>query len=157
MSQIHAQVSAVIAAPPEQVYAVLADYRLAHPAVLPKPFISDYTLEAGGQGAGTVIRQTMNVMRISRQFHITVTEPQPGRLLVESDRHAGVSTTFTIEPLDAGRQTHLTITSISRASPGLMGFLGRLFTPPLIRRMFKQLLRRIDDYLLTQPHISARP
>lgn len=55
MSQIHAQATAVIDAPPEVVYAILADYRADHPAILPKQYFAECAVEEGGQGAGTVI------------------------------------------------------------------------------------------------------
>ena len=47
MSQIHAEVSKVIEAPPEAVYAVIADYNNCHPATLPKHIFSDLVVKQG--------------------------------------------------------------------------------------------------------------
>jgi hypothetical protein len=55
MGLMRVQSSAVIPARPEAIYAVLADYREAHPAILPKPYFTELKVEEGGQGAGTVI------------------------------------------------------------------------------------------------------
>ena len=40
---VHTEVSAVIDAPPAEVYAVFADYRGSHPQVLPKPYFGELT------------------------------------------------------------------------------------------------------------------
>ena len=64
MRQIHAEASDVIDARPEEIYAVLSDYRVGHPAILPKPYFTELMVEQGGQGAGTVIRFGMNVMGV---------------------------------------------------------------------------------------------
>ena len=42
-----------IGAPAEHVYRLLTDFRAHHPRVLP-PAFSDFTVEQGGVGAGTV-------------------------------------------------------------------------------------------------------
>ena len=53
-------VSARLAAPPERVYSVIADYQHSHPRILPKQF-TGLTVEKGGVGEGTVIRVSMRV------------------------------------------------------------------------------------------------
>ena len=50
--------SAVIPAQAQKVYDLLADYRVGHPAILPKEFTKLEVLE-GGRGAGTKTRITM--------------------------------------------------------------------------------------------------
>ncbi len=102
MSTIHVEVSDVIKARPEQVYAVLSDYRTGHPAILPKPYFTSLTVDEGGQGAGTRIQVHMKVLGAERHYQFVIREPEPGRVLVESDEAAGVTTTFTVEPLDGG-------------------------------------------------------
>ncbi len=59
MNQIHAEASAVIEARPEKVYAILSDYRVSHPAILPKQYFTEVAVEQGGQGAGTIVRAHM--------------------------------------------------------------------------------------------------
>ena len=84
MSQIRAEVSRVIWAPPAAVYAVIADYNESHPARLPKHVFSGLVVEESGIGAGTVVRVTMAALGTKQELHVAVSEPEPGRVLVES-------------------------------------------------------------------------
>jgi hypothetical protein len=147
MSQIHVEASDVIDARPEAVYAVLSDYRVGHPAILPKPYFEECTVLEGGTGAGTVIRVRMNVMGVKRQYRMTVSEPEPGRLLVETDPDAGVVTHFRVEPTGDGQQSRVTITTDSKPSPGFVGVMERLINPPISRRIYKQELAQLNDYM----------
>lgn len=149
MSQIHAEASDVIDARPEEIYAVLSDYRVGHPAILPKPYFTELMVEQGGQGAGTVIRFGMNVMGVKRVYRGVVSEPQPGRVLVEVYPEAGVVTTFTVEPLNGGKHSRVTIATDVEASPGVMGLVEKMMNPPILRRIFKKELRQLADYVRT--------
>jgi len=72
MSQLNTEVSKVIDADPADVYTVFSDYRVKHPAILPKPFFSNLVVEQGGQGAGTVVQAHMDVYGTKRVFRMTV-------------------------------------------------------------------------------------
>ncbi len=146
MRQIHAEASDVIDARPEEIYAVLSDYRVGHPAILPKPYYTELTVEQGGQGAGTVIRFGMNVMGVQRVFRGVVSESEPGRVLVETYPEAGAVTTFTVEPLQGGTHSRVTIATAVEASPGVMGLAEKMMNPPILRRIFKKELRQLADY-----------
>jgi hypothetical protein len=143
MAQYHVTVTAAIDAPAERVYAILADYQVGHPAILPKPHFIGLTVEQGGRGAGTVIVTRMRAMGTERTFRMTVTEPQPGRLLVESD--ANTTTTFTVEPLSAA-QCRVTIATDTRSSPGMRGWIERLMSPPFLRRIYHLELQNLAEY-----------
>ena len=52
MNEIRTQVSRTIPAATATLYAILADYHDAHPAILPRPYFGNLTLIEGGQGAG---------------------------------------------------------------------------------------------------------
>lgn len=147
MAKIHITQAAVIDAPPKDVYAVLVDYRVAHPAILPKPYFKELTLEAGGHGAGTVFRLEMEVFGTKANYHMVVSEPAPGRLLVESDIETGAVSSFTVEPLDDGQRTLVTIASEFVKSPGLHGVLEQLVNPPITRRIYREELQLLAAYL----------
>ena len=100
MRRIQVEVSTPIDATPDMVYGILADYREGHPAILPKEYFTDMSVIEGGQGAGTVIDVKMSVMGVERDYRFKITEPEPGRVLIESDEVAGVVTTFTVDPVD---------------------------------------------------------
>ena len=55
MSTYLARESAVIEAPAERLYGIIADYHEGHPAILPARYFSDLTVVEGGLGLGTVI------------------------------------------------------------------------------------------------------
>jgi hypothetical protein len=147
MGQMHVEIAGVIEAPPEAVYAVLADYLEGHPAILPKDYFTELEVEEGGRGAGTVVGVRMEVMGAKREYRLAVSEPQPGRVLVESDPVAGVTTTFTVEPLEGGRHSRVTIATDSMVSQGLQGWIERLVNPAVTRRIYQAELRQLADYL----------
>src|SRR5688500_9099663 len=88
--------SALMHAPPQAVYAIIADYHHGHPQILPKPPFVSLAVEQGGTGAGTVIRVHMRVLGQLHMVRAVVTEPEPGRVLVETNDNGSV-TTFTVE------------------------------------------------------------
>ncbi|MBI5668800.1 MAG: SRPBCC family protein [Chloroflexi bacterium] len=147
MSPIHAEVTEVIDARPEDVYAVVSDYEVGHPAILPKPYFTGLKVEQGGKGTGTVARASMNVFGSKREFRVVVSEPEPGRVLVEADPDAGVVTTFIVEPVNGGQQSRVTIATDSEARPGFTGVMERLMNPPIMRRIYQQELRQLANYL----------
>lgn len=147
MRTMHVAVSEVIDAAPERVYAVLADYQNHHPHIVPKPFFAGLRVEEGGVGAGTVVVADMDVYGTKRTFRLVVSEPQPGRVLVESDAAAGLVTTFTVEPLDGGARSRVTIASDTQPSPGLQGWIERLINPAITRRIYRAELKQLNGYM----------
>ena len=103
MGLIRLQASAVMHAPAATVYEVLSDYQQGHPAILPRKYFIDLTVAEGGRGAGTVFLVKTKVMGQERTSRMTVAEPDPGRVLLETDPEAGVTTTFTVDPLEGGK------------------------------------------------------
>lgn len=147
MNAIKAEVSEVLDAAPEAVYAILSDYQKAHPAILPKPYFEELVVEQGGQGAGTVFRLRMKVMGAEKNYHQVVSEPVPGTVLVETDAQQGVATTFTLSLVEQGKKTLLTISTMAPSSKGVMGWMERQLTPLVLRRIYREELRLLADYL----------
>jgi hypothetical protein len=145
MAQIHAHATNVIEAPPEIVYAVLANYNESHPAILPKHVFSDLVVEQGGIGDGTVVRVTMAAMGTKHELHVTVSEPEPGRIMVESDPETGLTTTFTVEPVEGGKCSQVTIAADATPSPGLKGWIERMVTPRLIWDELHLLAKYVEE------------
>ena len=121
-----------INAPAARIYALIADYRRGHPTILPKQF-SNLRVESGsGVGAGTTIRFEVTVMGRTDRYKAIVSEPEPGRVLVEKNVEPNDSVTiFTVNPVDDGRAADVTIRTELNARPGVMGALEKF----LIRRM----------------------
>jgi hypothetical protein len=131
-------VSRVIAARPEVIYAIFADYVQGHPSILPKPYFKSLVVERGGYGAGTVIRVEMVVWGSQQSMRLLVSEPQPGRVLQEEDPELGLVTTFTHTPLGDGSRTEVTIATTWRWKPGLAGLIERWITPLAARRIYRE-------------------
>ncbi len=145
MSQYQAQASEIIEASPERVFAVIADYHKGHPAILQARYFTDMTVTQGGQGEGTVATVYMNVFGARAVYQMQVTEPQPGRVLVEEDKSAGVITTFTVEPIGGGGQARVTISTEAKTSPGLKGIVEKLLNPAIMRKIYHEELQQLAE------------
>jgi hypothetical protein len=152
MSKIRVQASAEINARPEQIYAVISDYQVGHPAILPKPPFVGLEIEKGGRGAGTLMWTTVKMWGFTYKYHHLVTEPEPGRVLVETDVDTGQFSSFTIDSLDGGSRSRVTIYSELPSSPGILGWMERLTQPSIIGGLFKRELRILSDYVTSQKH-----
>ena len=143
MQTHQASASAQIQAPAEDVYAIIADYRDGHPHILPKPPFLFLEVEQGGVGAGTVVHFQMRLLGQTKTFHARVVEPEPGRVLVETDVDTGQATTFTVELVAGGQGTVVTITTEVRTRDGVPGavegFLAKKILQPVYVRELKLL------------------
>ena len=83
MRQIKVTAARVLDARPEDVYASIADYEHGHPNIVPKESFYDLQVEEGGYGAGTIMRFKLKTLDAEFTFHQQVSEPEPGRVLVE--------------------------------------------------------------------------
>lgn len=143
MSHYSVSVFRDIDAPIEVLYNLVSDYQVGHPAILPPNYFKKLTVESGGNGAGTVARAEMDVMGSKRSFVLRVSEPVPGRVLVEEDSVSGTVTRFVFDPLDDGR-TRVTIATEARTTAGLRGFLERLMNPSITRRIYHEELALLE-------------
>jgi len=131
-----------ITAPPELIYLCLANYRDHHrpDGFLPDSF-SDFEISRGGIGAGTAASWTVTTGGRPRHIEATITEPEPGRVLLESAE--SLETTFTVDPTPDGALVRFE-TVID--DPGLQGFLTRLFAERLLRPVYEDELTRLEAY-----------
>ena len=85
------------------------------------------------------------VLGVEQSFHQRVSEPEPGRILVEQDIDSiqNVTTIFKVIPVEQGQKSHVEITTKMNPSPGLKGFVERvvvsIFNPPIYRKELKLL------------------
>ena len=146
MSQVNVAVSATINAPASKVYPILADYRNHHPNILPKAYFTGLEVEEGGIGEGTLFRAGMKVMGQTQHFRMRVTEPEPGRVMAETDLDNGLVTKFIVEPR-GNDQSEVTFDTTFQASPGLKGWLERLTAPSFLRRVYRVELQQLNEYV----------
>lgn len=136
------EASGIVEAQPERVYALLSEYHTGHPSILPKPYFALLTVEEGGQGAGTVFALVMKVMGSEQHSRMTVSEPEPGRVLVEEDPDVGIRTSFTLEPAGDGR-TSVTIATRMNVADGFRGRIEATLARLILRRIYKKQLKLI--------------
>jgi Polyketide cyclase / dehydrase and lipid transport len=145
MGQIYVKATAILNASAEDVYATIADYHHGHPSILPKGF-SDLQVEQGGYGEGTIIRFKMKVLGVEQSFHQRVSEPEPGRVLVEQDIDAAQSviTTFVVTPVENDQKSHVEISTTMNARRGLAGVIERIVVPIINQKLYRKELQLIE-------------
>jgi hypothetical protein len=146
MGKIHVETERTIAASPDRVYAFLADYRHKRPEILTPNFL-DYTVEQGGRGSGTVISYRLNAGRRERAYKMKVDEPKKGRTLRERDTESSLVTTWTVNPAGNGKQSTVRVTTEWEGGGGIGGFMERRFAPGGVRRIYDDMLSRLDQAL----------
>jgi len=114
------------------------DYREEHPLILPSRTFRALEIETGGIGAGTRLRVTMRLAGASRTIRMVVSEPEPGRVLVEADVDGASVTTFTVDPAGDGTTTRVTIDTDYAVRRGVRGFLEKLITARLLAKIYRE-------------------
>lgn len=150
MATISVKAQGRVGAPADRVYKILADYNQHHPKILP-PAFTDLKVEEGGVGAGTVFSVTMKAGGRTRTARMYVAEPQPGRVLTESEPTTSLLTTFTVVP--DGDTSRVQIATTWQSTKGIGGFFERLFAPRLLKRIYLQELENLDRYARQQTSI----
>jgi uncharacterized protein YndB with AHSA1/START domain len=143
MATIHVSAERKVDAPAETVYGYLADMREHHPKFLPDAF-SDFEVESGGVGAGTLTRFKVTAGGRTREYRMQVAEPERGRVLTESDTNSSLVTTFTVTP--EGLASRVQIATTWEGAGGIGGFFERLFAPRVMRGIYADELERLDAY-----------
>jgi len=133
MTEITAAATRFIAAEPQRAYEVIANYADHHGRILPSEF-SGYRVEAGGHGAGTIISVKVTLPGGSRQVHVEITEPEPGRVLVEKDSRTQTVTRFTVDSAEGG--STVTIDTRFPRSAGLRGLAESIVAPRALRNLY---------------------
>jgi Polyketide cyclase / dehydrase and lipid transport len=130
--------SARVNAPPDLVYAIIADFRERHPRILPKQF-SDPVVETGGVGAGTIIRYRIRVWGRQRAVRSAISEPAPGRVLVETVLDGnGAQTIFTVNPGPTPGQSVVSISTEAPVRSGLLGAIERALASRFLRPIYRE-------------------
>jgi Polyketide cyclase / dehydrase and lipid transport len=145
MPLVRVQADKKIGATAADVYEVLADYSAHHPKIMPPAHFSNLEIESGGMGAGTVFHITAKVAGKRQRLHMRVSEPEPGKVLCETNLDTGVVTQFTVS--GNGSATSVVRMSSEWEAHGLKGWLDRLFTPRVMRRLFAEQLDQLDEYV----------
>lgn len=145
-----------IAAPAGRVYAYIRDFREHHPKFLPSQF-TNLVVESGGVGSGTVVSFDLTLGGRTRSSRIRVGEPEPGRVLIESDPSRRLLTTFTVDATPDD-DSIVRIDTVWHAD-GVGGLIERIFAPRMLRRLYRTELALLDRYAAhtAPPVTNGRP
>jgi hypothetical protein len=146
MGKIHVAEEAGVGAPADLTYRLIADDQ-HHQQFLPDGF-SDFEVLEGGVGAGTLHRFKVTAGGRTREMLMRVDEPEPGRVLTESDQNSSMVTTFTVTP--AGDECTVRIETEWDGAGGIGGFFERTFAPRVMKRVYVDELGRLDRYARQQ-------
>jgi hypothetical protein len=151
MGKITVEESGAVGAPAELTYRLIADDE-HHRHFLPDAFSDFQTLE-GGVGAGTVHRFTLTAGKRVREYVMRVDEPEPGRIITETDQSSSLVTSFTVTP--DGDGCRVLISTQWDGAEGIGGFFERTFAPKVMRKLYADELTRLDRYAREQAAASA--
>ena len=136
--------SAEIGAAAVNVYRMIADYRNGHQRMIPPRYFRNLEVDAGGYGAGTQIRYDLRAFGTTHHARARITEPEPGRVLVETDLDKRAVTTFTVDSL-GGRRSLVTISTELPIRPGVLGAIERAMTRRFLRKVYAAELAQLDE------------
>ena len=138
--------SMLIAAPAAAAYAVIADYRRGHPAILPSQLKNLRVVGGPGVGAGTTITFESHMFGTVTRFRAEDTEPEPGRVLVETNSEPVPSvTTFTVEPAGTGARVTIA-TEFLAPRGGLRGRVERWVIARTLPKMYRAEMRNLERH-----------
>jgi hypothetical protein len=133
--------------PASQAYSYIVDYEKHHGAWLP-PAYSEYRVTGGGVGSGTLFSYHLNTGRRERDYHMQVTEPDPGRAVQEADTGSSLTNTWTVEP--RGDDSIVRIETRWQGAGGVGGFFERTFAPRAVQALHTDTLARLVAYAESQ-------
>ena len=142
MAPLTARAGKQIGAPPEQVLAFLRDYRDARPRILTSNY-SAYRVEAGGEGAGTVVAYHFAAGGRERDYRLQVEEADGA--LRERDQLSSFIATWTVAAAGAG--SDVTLEGSWQGTTGIAGMFEGLFAPMGLRRIYGEMLKRLAEEL----------
>jgi hypothetical protein len=95
----------------------------------------------------------MRVLGETQTLRAIITEPEPGRVLAETDVASGAVTTFTVTPIEDDQHTETTISTKLRLRDGLLGRVERFFTTMFLRRIYARELAQLANLAEERAHL----
>ncbi|HST08709.1 MAG TPA: SRPBCC family protein [Gemmatimonadaceae bacterium] len=143
-SSAFVEARATVRASADRVYDLIADYRVGHPRIIPPKYFRGLEVERGGRGEGTIITYEMKLLGKVRKARARVSEPNPGRVLVETVEGQNIVTTFRVEPVGAFK-SDVTISSVVPTRTGMLGALERALVRRLLAPIYRDELALLDS------------
>ena len=132
------------------VYCTTAQHFTADLADRLTEQFSEYEVQEGGSGAGTLVHWKLQATeKRIRDILFAVTEPTAGQL-VETDRNSSMVTSWTVTPAGEGRAKVVTSTTWTGAG-GVKGFFEKTFAPLGLKKIQGEVLTNLKNELESQP------
>jgi hypothetical protein len=138
VARVTARASRLLDAPPDKVLELLRDYREARPRILTDNY-SEYRVEAGGEGAGTIVAYHFAAGGRERDYRLRVEESDGS--LRERDELSSFVSIWTVAP--AGVGSSVTLEGSWDGAGGVAGIFEGLFAPLGLRRIYGEVLNRL--------------
>jgi hypothetical protein len=90
----------------------------------------------------------------TQSYRVQVTEPVPGRVMVETDTDRDLVTTFTVTP--DGEHCKVKLETTYEGASGIAGFFERLLAPRLLRKLYAEELAITDRYARERAGTNTR-
>ncbi|NOH04698.1 MAG: hypothetical protein HND47_23365 [Chloroflexi bacterium] len=100
---------------------------------------------------GTVTRFQMSLLGQTQNFRTRITEPEPGRVLVETDINTGTPTTFTVSPLTGEARTQVTISTELKNRGAVEAFIANWMLSKVYRAELELLAQLAEEQTMTKP------
>jgi hypothetical protein len=144
VSKYRVTVTRRIAVPARIAYNIIADYRDGHGHISPPNVFSNLVVEEGGFGAGTRICFDVRAFGSTKRHRAHIAEPQPGRVLVETETNDEFVTTFSVIPTADGKSCDVTIDTMATSRDGFLGKIEQTMAKPFLRRLYTAELERLE-------------
>lgn len=148
MALIQVEAETTVPAPPKKVYRLIADYKKDERTRWLPANYSDYAVEKGGTGDGTVFHYKLKVGNRERAYNMTVSEPKRGAILSERDTGSTLVNTWTVTPHGSG--SRIVLHTEWQSSRGVGSFFERLFAPRALKRVHDDELARLAERVKEQ-------
>jgi hypothetical protein len=112
-------------------------------------------VEEGGYGAGTIVSFDMRILGKTQSFRSLITEPDPGRVLLETDLSSGVATRFSVRPLTRENRTQVSVeTELSNRSL-IEGYVAKALLQRIYRQELELLAKLAEDHANFAPSVTS--
>jgi hypothetical protein len=145
----------IVDAPAEVIYNIIAEYRNGHPLILPKEYFLSLDVQEGGFGAGTIVNFTMRILGQTQSFDSIITEPEPGRLLVETDIKSQIPTSFHVLPIGNDHQSRGTIATELKGQNVVEGFVAKWMLQKIYRQELDLIAGQAGKQVAAVQSVSA--
>jgi hypothetical protein len=151
---VRVEAGAQIAAPAAVVYRLIADYEQGHPRIVPPQYFRNLKVVRGGYGAGTEITFEMRAFGSVQHCRATITEPEPGRVLIETDAVTGAETRFEVASEGSAASFVRFVTTIPTRS-GVLGWVERAVTRAFLKRVYAAELARLGEVAVAELGVTT--